>query len=701
MPSISLDTSIQYIKGVGPRLAELFRKKDIYSLEDTLYFLPRTYEDRQNFKPIKDLTPGQRETSFGIIKRLAFVPLRSGRGKIFELVIADKSGWMIAKWFHYNAKYMMTKFKAGMPVVFTGEVRVFKYQKEMTHPDIEIIEDIQKESLHFGRIVPIYSETEGLFQKTIRRIVKNVLDHSLSLVTDPLPQDIRTRQNLWELKPSFQELHFPREQKALPLLFSGAHPARKRLVFDEFFFLELGLLLKRSHVTKEKTKSFPLSQLLKQKLLSSLSFELTQSQKTALAEIEQDLTKPHPMNRLLQGDVGSGKTLVALLSALSVIEHGHQVALMVPTEILAEQHAKTFEALLTPLGISLTLLKSDIKKSEKEKLAFDIQNGTISLVIGTHALIQSEISFKNLSLVIIDEQHRFGVEQRLLLKKKGYAPHMLVMTATPIPRTLALTVYGDLDVSVMTELPPGRKPVKTKVLKEPQRLKLYEFMKKEFLKGRQAYVVYPLIEESEKVDLKDATQMTEHLKNIFKEFRVELLHGRMESAEKNKIMLEFKKGHIQILVSTTVIEVGIDVPNSTLMVIEHAERFGLSQLHQLRGRVGRGSENSFCFLMAHYTASPEAQERLKAMEEFQSGFKIAEVDLKIRGPGEFLGTRQSGLPGFRVANLITDQPILFQARKEAELIIEKDPYLSLPQHFPLKEALKGRWQNKINFMSSG
>ena len=701
MPSISLDTSIQYIKGVGPRLADLLRRKDIYCLEDALYFLPRTYEDRQNFKPIQALTPGQRETSFGVIKRLAFVPLRSGRGKLFELVIADRSGWIVAKWFHYNAKYMMTKFKTGMPVVFTGDVRIFKYQKEITHPDIEIIEDTQKESLHFGRIVPVYSETEGLFQKTIRRIIKNVLDKSLAIVQDPLPEAIRQRQALWELKRSFSEIHFPTQHEALPLLFSGTHPARKRLVFDEFFFLELGLLLKRSHITKEKTHSFTPSQTLKSKLLSSLSFELTQSQKTVLSEIEQDLQSPHPMNRLLQGDVGSGKTLVALLASLSVIEHGHQVALMVPTEILAEQHAKTFQALLSPLEISMGLLKSDIKKTEKEKLASEIQEGKISLIIGTHALIQSDIEFKDLGLVIIDEQHRFGVEQRLLLKKKGHAPHMLVMTATPIPRTLALTVYGDLDVSVMTELPPGRKPVKTKVLKEPQRLKLYEFMKKEFLKGRQAYVVYPLIEESEKIDLKDATQMAEHLKKIFKEFRVELLHGQMDSNLKNKIMLEFKKGHIHVLVSTTVIEVGIDVPNSTLMVVEHAERFGLSQLHQLRGRVGRGSENSFCFLMAHYTSSEEAQERLKAMEEFQSGFKIAEVDLKIRGPGEFLGTRQSGLPGFRVANLITDQGVLFQARKEAELIIEKDPYLSLSEHLPLKEALKNRWQNKINFMSAG
>ena len=701
MPLNSLDTSLQYIKGVGPRLAELFRKKDIYSIEDALYFLPRTYEDRQHFKPLKDLIVGQRETSFGVIQRLAFVPMRSGRGKIFELVISDDSGWIVAKWFHYNAQYMMTKFKIGMHVVFTGEIKLFKYQKEITHPDIEIIEDMKKDSLHFGRIVPVYSETEGLFQKTIRRIVKNVLDQSLSLIEDPLPEDIRKRHALWDLKTSLREIHFPTHADSLPALFSGNHPARRRLVFDEFFFLELGLLLKRSHVTKEKTQSFPTSQSLKPKLLTSLPFQLTQSQITALAQIEQDLSHPHPMNRLLQGDVGSGKTLVALLSALSVIEQGHQVALMVPTEILAEQHTKTLQELLSPLAINLGLLKSDMKKSEKEKLIFDIQSGSITLVIGTHALIQSDIAFKNLGLVIIDEQHRFGVEQRLLLKKKGHNPHMLVMTATPIPRTLALTVYGDLDVSVMTELPAGRKPVKTKVLREPQRLKLYEFMKKEFLKGRQAYVVYPLIEESEKVDLKDATQMAQHLKKIFKEFRVELLHGRMDGSEKNKIMLEFKKGHIHALVSTTVIEVGIDVPNSTIMVVEHAERFGLSQLHQLRGRIGRGSENSFCFLMAHYMSSEEAQERLKAMEEFQSGFKIAEIDLKIRGPGEFLGTRQSGLPGFRVANLITDQTWLMEARKEAEFIIEQDPYLSLPQYLPLKEALKSRWQNKINLMGAG
>ena len=696
---MELESSIQYVKGVGPHLARILGQKNITTLEDALYFLPRSYEDRQNFKKIKDLKPGERETSFGVIRRVSLVPMRSRKRQMFIMTLADASGVIQAKWFRFNEQYMHTRYKIGMQVVFTGEVKIFQYQKEITHPDIEVIDDPTKGSLHFGRIVPIYSQTEGLYQKTIRKIVHNALTVGMNDLEDPIPPSIRERQKLLDLKKSFQEVHYPTS-------FAWIDQARKRLVFDEFFFLELGLALRKKSQTREKTTPFQPSQKLKPEFLKQLPFELTQAQKNAISEIETDLGRPYPMSRLLQGDVGSGKTVVAVLSSLSVLEHGRQIAMMAPTEILAEQHFHNLAPLLLKIGIRACLLKSEIKKSDKSKLLQEIKTGVFQCVFGTHAIIQSEVQFKNLGFVIIDEQHRFGVEQRLQLKKKGEtpaggAPHLLVMTATPIPRTLALTVYGDLDLSVMDELPQGRKPIHTKVVLESQRLKLYDFMKKELAQKKQAYVVYPLIEESEKIDLKDATQMTEHLKTIFKDFRVELIHGRMKSDEKNKIMQAFQRNKIQVLVSTTVIEVGIDVPNSTIMVVEHAERFGLSQLHQLRGRVGRGTDKSYCFLLAHFNSTEESRERLKAMETFQSGFKIAEVDLQLRGPGEFLGKLQSGLGGFRVANIATDAHVLLEARKEAFQLVEKDPTISAPEHAVLKTALKRRWQDKLNLIAAG
>lgn len=693
LESSELLKPIQFVKGVGPHIAALLRQKDVITVEDALYYLPRAYEDRRHFKKLKDLVPGKRETAFGAIQRVALQPIRTRKQPMLVMTLADPSGIILATWFRYNAKYMMTRYKVGMHVVFSGEIRVFNFQKGITHPDLEIIDNPHVKSLHFGRIVPIYSLTEGLYQKTLRRILKNVLDLHLKNLEDPLPKEILKRYELPDLPTSFQLAHFPEE------LFP--EKARKRLVFDEFFFLELGLALKREKSKKEKTMAFPPSERLKPKILNQLKFTLTDSQKIVLKEIEDDLSRTTPMNRLLQGDVGSGKTIVALISALSIIERGCQTALMVPTEILAEQHYENIKKLLSPLTIDIALLKSDLKKSDKETLIEEINAGKYGLVIGTHALIEEGVRFKNLSYIIIDEQHRFGVEQRLSLRQKGNCPHLLVMTATPIPRTLALTVYGDLDLSIMTGLPPGRKPAATKVLFESDRLKLYQFMKKEILRGRQAYVVYPLIEESEKIDLKDASSMTEHLKRIFPKFRVELIHGKMKSDEKNKIMSEFKENQIQILVSTTVIEVGIDVKNSSIMVVEHAERFGLSQLHQLRGRIGRGEDNAYCFLVAQAKKTDEAKERLSAMEKFQSGFKIAEIDLKLRGPGVFMGKEQSGLSGFRVANIATDGGILLQARKEAFDLVSKDPDFKFPEHAPLKKALTTRWQQKFNLISAG
>ena len=476
----------------------------------------------------------------------------------------------------------------------------------------------------------------------------------------------------------------------------------RRIIFDEFFFLELGLALKKRGLTLETGIPFQTDGTLAQRLLDLLSFQLTRAQDKVWAEIREDLERPHPMNRLIQGDVGSGKTVVALLASLYVVECGYQAAIMAPTEVLVEQHYLNLHRWVEPLGVKVALLTSSIKGSEREDLYDRIRRGDIQLVIGTHAVIQEAVEFQRLGLAIIDEQHKFGVVQRGLLKKKGENPDVLVMTATPIPRTLAMTIYGDLDVSLIDEMPPGRMPVETKVFHESARGRVYRIVEEEVRKGRQAFIVYPLVEESEKLDLKDATRMAEHLqKDIFPEFRIGLLHGRMKSDEKEAIMMEFKEGKIQILVATTVIEVGIDIPNASVMVVEHAERFGLSQLHQLRGRIGRGRYPSKCILLAQYRSSEEARVRLRAMERTSDGFQIAEEDLNLRGPGEFFGIRQSGLPDFRVAHLVRDTPILIEARKEAFQLIQEDPELAHPSHAALKNILRKRWRERLELASIG
>ena len=698
-----LGTPIQYVKGIGPKLAQLFEKKGILTVEDGLYFLPRCYEDRRNLKKISELKAGRKETGFGEVLLSGVAFYQNKKRKVFEALVGDGSSVITLKWFRGNERYLKERFKKGRKLIFSGEVKWFNYQKEIHHPDVEMVDgDIEKDYLNFKRIVPIYSETEGLHQRTLRRLMKSILDGYADELVSPIPQEIMERQDLIDFPEAFRRVHFPPDGESVEKLNLYRSDGHRRIIFDEFFFLELGLAMKKRGVSLETGISFKTDGHLSQRLLGQLPFQLTRAQERVLREIIEDMEKSHPMNRLIQGDVGSGKTIVAILVSLRVVECGYQAAIMAPTEVLADQHYLNIHRWVEPLGVKVALLTSSIKGSEREELYSSIRGRDVQIVIGTHAVIQDQVEFHRLGLAIIDEQHKFGVVQRGLLRKKGENPDVLVMTATPIPRTLGMTIYGDLDISLLDEMPPGRMPIETKVFLESSRSRVYRMVEEEVKKGRQAFVVYPLIEESEKLDLRDATRMAEHLqKDVFPEFRIRLLHGRMRSDEKEAIMLEFKEGKIQILVATTVIEVGIDIPNASIMVVEHAERFGLSQLHQLRGRIGRGRYPSKCILLAQYRSSEEAKIRLRAMEGTNDGFKIAEQDLELRGPGDFFGIRQSGLPDFRVAHLIRDTPILIEARKEAFRLVQEDPTLEKLSHGSLRQVLTKRWRGRIELAKIG
>ncbi len=693
--SISLLTdSIQYVKGVGPKRAELFKRLGINTVEDALTHLPRRYEDRGNLRKISQIKFGEIETISGIVKAAGINVTTRKRMKIFELVVGDGTGIITAKWF--NQPYMKNVFKIGQKVILNGKVKMnnyYGYGAEIDNPEYEIIDDDADMLLHTGRIVPIYPETSGITSRQIRVIIKTILDTHQSQINDYLPSNILEQNKLMPLSAAFSEIHFPEAEKDIALLNSGMSEMHRRLAFDEFFFLELGLALRKKDIEKEKREALKINGELTKQLIDSLPFKLTSAQVRVIDEIKGDLTSPHPMNRLIQGDVGCGKTLVALSAMLMAIENGFQTAIMAPTEILAEQHYLNIKSLINKLSLRVVLLTSSRKDKEDIKA---VEDGDASIIIGTHALIQDDIKFKRLGLAVIDEQHKFGVTQRGAIKKKGYNLDILIMTATPIPRTLAMSVYGDLDISIIDELPPGRTPIKTMKFYKSHRPEAFKLVEKEIIQGRQCYVIYPLIEESEKVDLKAATEMAEHLKkDIFPEYNLGLLHGRIKTEEKEKIMKDFKEGIINILVSTTVIEVGIDVPNASVMMIEHAERFGLAQLHQLRGRVGRGQYQSYCLLMAEYPLSDDAKRRLDIMVKTNNGFDIADEDLNIRGPGEFFGTRQSGLPELKNTNILRDVKILEAARREAFDLIKKDPLLSMPEHICLRIVLKQKWLEKL------
>ena len=694
-PQISEDTPVQYVKGVGPARARLLDKLGIKTLGNMLYYFPWRYEDRKNLKTISSLTSGGQETTAGKVVSSSVITTPRKRMKIFELIIADETGQLKCRWF--NQAYLKKYFTKDQKVILSGVVKGNPYSGfglEMDNPDFELIGNEDK-LVHTARIIPVYNATEGISVKQIRTIMFNTIETYSSLISEYMPEDIIKRNNLAPLPWAVNEAHFPEEFTDISVLNSGVSPAHKRLVFDEFFLLELGLAFLKKREALEKGISFKYSRTgLINDFLGNLPFKLTNAQERVIKEIASDMKRDLPMNRLVHGDVGCGKTIVALFSILIAVENGYQACLMAPTELLAEQHFINIHKMVEALGLSVALLTS----SSKDKVLDNISEGKVQIIIGTHALIQEQVKFNNLGLAIIDEQHRFGVVQRATLRSKGNNPDILIMTATPIPRTLALTLYGDLDISVIDELPAGRKPINTRVFFPSQKEQIHSSINNELSKGRQIYIVYPLIEESEKLDLKSAIDGAEAMKKKYPGNSVALVHGKIKHDEREDVMARFKAGDIDILVATTVIEVGIDVPNASLMLIVHAERFGLAQLHQLRGRIGRGSYDSFCLLMAYPPFSEDGKSRLKAMESTGDGFRIAEEDLAIRGPGDFFGTRQSGIPDLRIANIVRDIKLLEGARNEAFRLAESEP--DLESYPALKEILHKKWMGRLELIKS-
>ncbi len=674
----ALDAPLTVIQGVGPKQARMLAQLGLHSLGDLLYYFPRRYEDYTQMKPIKNLWVNEQVTVIGTVQSVEGRLIRDGKLHLVEAILNDGTGALRLVWF--NQPWMINRVKVGDHVSASGKLDQYLGRLVMNNPELEPLEI---EHLHTNRIVPIYPLTANLRQKWLRRIMNQVVPYWAPRVPDPLPAWVRHSAGLIALGEALKQIHFPDSQIHLKR-------ARERLAFDEIFLLQLGVLRQKQDWQSATACVFHVPDAWLEARRQTLPFSLTSAQQRALVQIRRDLASGRPMNRLLQGDVGSGKTVIAALAAAIVVQGGKQVAIMAPTSILAEQHFRTFSNLLPDL--SIRLLIGDTPEAEKAEIRAGLAAGTISIVVGTHALIEETVTFADLQLAIIDEQHRFGVEQRAALRRKGTTPHLLVVTATPIPRSLALTLYGDLDLTVMDELPAGRRPVQTYVLRPQERERAYLLIRSQIEQGYQAFIIYPLIEESEKLDnLKAAVDDYERLSTeIFPDLRLGLLHGRMRPDEKERVMADFRDGRYPILVSTTVVEVGVDVPNATVMLIEGANRFGLAQLHQLRGRVGRGGAQSYCLLIPERSDEVE-NERLQAMAETNDGFVLAERDLQQRGPGEFLGTRQAGFTTqLKMANL-TDLTLIEQARAHAQRVFEQDPYLEHPDHSFLTEALDRFW----------
>jgi ATP-dependent DNA helicase RecG len=775
---LELQTSVQYVRGIGPRIAEMLAEKGITTVEDLLYYLPFRYEDRINPRPIAQLKPGEMASVIAEVRTSGQFHTARTRTPLLQVTVADPGGRVPLKCVWFNASYLKDKFHPSQVVALYGKVEISSFGRgglQMVQPQIEFLgqseagatpENATAESLETGRIVPIY-ESAGrgrLTTRWFRRAIHNALTDLAPDVPDAIPSVIRERLCLIPRREAFWQVHWPDAGERFADLQENRTPAHARLIFEELFFLELGLELKRKRARARMGIGFTINDRVRDSIKKILPFHPTAAQKRVLKEIALDMQRPSPMRRLLQGDVGSGKTIVAFQAAVIAIENGYQAALMAPTEILAMQHYLAARRMLEPLGYKIVLLTGSADPGRKRDLHRHISRGDAQLVIGTHALIQEAVEFARLGLVIVDEQHRFGVMQRFKLMRQSPAgspgdsslppgvpnsaedapqvttrrdskalspetensgPDVIVMTATPIPRTLALTLYGDLDVSVIDELPPGRTPIITRrvVGQEDQAAKVWEFVRKQVKSGYQAYVVYPVIEETGNDDpspaddppklpaikqpvaatLKAAVQMYDKLRRgVFRDLRVGLLHGRLSAEEKEIAMARFQRGEIHILVATTVIEVGVDVANANIMVIEHAERFGLSQLHQLRGRIGRGAAKSYCVLMTGAKVSPEAEQRLEAMIRTTDGFEIAELDLQLRGPGEFFGTRQAGMPDLRVANLVRDREVLQAAKREASLVASgTSAGISAEDISRAVVTLRAHWQRRYGLVEVG
>jgi len=717
---LELSTPVQYVKGIGPRLAEVLAAKGIQTVDDLLHYLPFRYEDRLNPRSVAELHAGEMATVIGEVRTSGL--FRTRRMPIFQLTVGQGRDRLKCLWF--NAPYLQGRFQAGQLIALYGKVEADRQgQLQIIQPQFELLGDTNEEggadeaekkaaaSLEIGRIVPIYeSAGQGrLTPRWFRRIIRWALENLNPDLPDPIPAAVRARLGLVSPREALWKVHWPDAGESFADLQSSRTPAHIRLIFDELFFIELGLELRRREQKAQTGNVFEIHDRVRQAIKKILPFHPTAAQKRVLKEIATDMQTPYPMRRLLQGDVGSGKTIVAFEAAIIAIENGYQVALMAPTEILAQQHYFSARQILEKAGYRIVLLTGSLEQDRKRMVRRHIAQGNAQLIIGTHALIQDRVEFEKLGLVIVDEQHRFGVMQRLkLMKKEGATgaaaePDVLVMTATPIPRTLALTLYGDLDLSVLDELPPGRTPVVTKAVPDERAADVWEFVRREIVAGHQAYVVYPVIEENEERELKAAEQMYRQLRErIFPSLHVGLLHGRLEAEQKERIMREFQRAEIEVLVATTVIEVGVDVPNATVMVIEHADRFGLAQLHQLRGRIGRGAANSYCVLMHGGKVTEEGQRRMDAMTRTNDGFQIAELDLELRGPGDFFGTKQAGIPSFRVANLIRDRQLLEAAKREAAFVVS-GPVVELSKQ-EIERALKAmraRWATSYGLAEVG
>jgi ATP-dependent DNA helicase RecG len=664
----ALSSSLQYLKGVGPKKIRLLNQLGLFTIKDMLYYFPYRYEDRRRLLKIKDLKEDEYQAFEAEVLAKGVRPTRR-RMKIFEMALGDETGRINALWF--NQPYLKDNFKIGDKVIVYGKVTRRKEQ-QIVNPEYEIIPDDEAEDnlLHTKRIVPVYSLTKGISQRALRKIAHQAVSDYKDKLDDNLPPELIKKNNLLGLDVAISRIHFPERLEDIA-------KARTRLIYEELFGFEMVMAYRKYTIKSDKKgKVLKIDKSLLDKFIKSLPFKLTDAQNRVLSEIRGDMASANRMQRLLQGDVGSGKTIVAVIALLQAVSSGYQTALMVPTEVLAEQHYKNIKALLKEFDISVKLLSSQVKKKEKDVIKDKLKNHDIDILIGTHALIQEDIDFKKLGLIIIDEQHKFGVIQRQRLYEKAANPDLLIMTATPIPRTMAFSIYGDLDISTIDKLPPGRKKITTWWVTRKKVEGAYDFIKKEIDKGRQAYIVYPLIEKSKKLDLKAAKEMYEHLKeDVFKGCRLGLIHGQLKADEKERIMTQFKEASIDILISTIVIEVGIDVANASVMLIEHAERFGLTQLHQLRGRIGRGAHESYCILVSH-GLTETAKKRLAIISKMTSGFKIAEQDLLLRGPGELFGLRQHGFNEFKIADLIRDKDVLYEARVDAFKLFKKPGFMT-------------------------